>query len=245
MNANEFEAYNQTFKQRVHFWGRLSIAIAFFTSLSIPFYLTFIAGYGVNANVLIEGLIFVVGFVGILYLIEPISYFPVLGAIGTYMSFLSGNIGNMRMPVVGAVQNALQVEAGCKKAEIAAVFGLVSSNIVNLAILLSVMICGTAIINTLPASVLSAFSYAVPGIIGAMIYTFGAKMHLKHIIITLLLGWLTLESIHYMGILWPAIGKPLSIGKVGVAALVAISFSFLLATKNNHTAQTLKPEVEK
>jgi len=245
MNSNNLENYEQTFKAKVHFWGRLSIAIAFFTSLSIPFYLTFIAGYAVNSSVLIEGLIFVVGFVGILYLIEPVSYFPVLGAIGTYMSFLSGNIGNMRMPVVGAVQNALQVEAGCKKAEIAAVFGLVSSNIVNLAILLLVIMCGTAIINALPASMLSAFSYAVPGIIGAMIYTFGAKMSMKHIVITIILGLLSLEAINYIGILWPAIGKPLSIGKVGVAALVAIAFSLILARKNNNTAHNLEPEVEK
>ncbi len=32
------------------------------------------------------------------YIIEPVSYSPILGIPGTYMSFLSGNISNMRLP---------------------------------------------------------------------------------------------------------------------------------------------------
>ncbi|WP_236880927.1 hypothetical protein [Clostridioides difficile] len=32
------------------------------------------------------------------YILEPVSYSPILGITGTYMSFLSGNISNMRLP---------------------------------------------------------------------------------------------------------------------------------------------------
>jgi hypothetical protein len=223
------ETYDMAFKQKIHFWGRLSIAIAFFVSLSIPCYLTFVAGYPVNTTVLIEGLVFVVGFVGIIYFIEPISYFPVLGPIGTYMSFLSGNIGNMRMPVVGAVQSALGTEAGSKKAEMAAVFGLVTSNLVNLAVLLVVIVGGTALVNALPASVLGAFSYAVPGIIGAMIVTFGSKMTIRHIIYTIILGLVIIQLIQFIGTFAPAVGKLLKIGQVGVAAAFAIVFAVFLS----------------
>ena len=35
---------------------------------------------------------------GVLWFVEPISYFPVVGPAGTYMAFLSGNISNMRIP---------------------------------------------------------------------------------------------------------------------------------------------------
>lgn len=231
------ETYDIEFKQKVHFWGRLSIAIAFFASFSIPFYLTFIAGYAVDATVLVEGLIFVVGFVGIIYFIEPISYFPVLGPIGTYMSFLSGNIGNMRMPVVGAVQSALGAEAGSRKAEMAAVFGLVTSNLVNLAVLLVVIIGGTALVNMLPAAVLGAFLYAVPGIIGAMIVTFGSKMRIKHIIFTIILGLIIIRLIGFIGTVAPAVGKLLNIGQVGVAAAFAIAFAMFLARKSSKSKE--------
>jgi hypothetical protein len=231
METDNIDVYNDAFNRKVHFWGRISIAVAFFMSFSIPFYLTFILGNDVDTTVFVKGIIFVLGFVGIIYFIEPISYFPVLGPIGTYMSFLSGNIGNMRMPVVGAVQNALDAEAGSKKAEMAAVFGLASSNIVNLAILFVVIIGGTALVSALPANILGAFSYAVPGIIGAMIVTFGSKMSLKHIVYTVILGLVVIQLIKLIGNIAPALGKLLSIGQVGVAAAFAIVFAIYLANK--------------
>jgi hypothetical protein len=231
------ETIDTEFRYKIHFWGRLSIAIAFFASFSIPFYLTFIAGYPVNPTVLIEGLLFVLGFVGIIYFIEPVSYFPVLGPIGTYMSFLSGNIGNMRMPVVGAVQSALGAEPGSKKAEMAAVFGLVTSNLVNLAVLLVVIIGGTALVNMLPARVLGAFTYAVPGIIGAMIVTFGSKMKIKHIIATIILGLVVIQLIQFIGKILPAVGRLLNIGQVGVAAVFAIAFAVILARHSSGKTQ--------
>lgn len=226
-----FEQIDVAFKQKVHFWGRLTIALAFVLSLSIPFYLSFIAGYSVDQRVLVEGLIFIASFVGIIWVVEPISYFPILGATGSYMSFLSGNIGNMRMPVVGAVQNALEAEPGSKKAEIAAIFGLVTSNLCNLAILLVVIVGGTTIVSNLPPAVLKAFTYAVPGIVGAMIVTFGAKMRLSHIIMTLVLGVAVIFAIKTIAPYAPEVGKLLSMGKIGVAAIFAIILAVLLAKK--------------
>ena len=35
---------------------------------------------------------------GAFYFVEPVSYYAALGMTGTYLSFLSGNIGNMRVP---------------------------------------------------------------------------------------------------------------------------------------------------
>ena len=67
METKNLEAYDHEFDRKVHFWGRLTIAVAFFVSFSIPFYLTFIAGYNVDTTVLTKGMVFVVGFVGIIY----------------------------------------------------------------------------------------------------------------------------------------------------------------------------------
>jgi hypothetical protein len=37
METIDSHTYDDTFNRKVHFWGRLSIAIAFFMSFSIPF----------------------------------------------------------------------------------------------------------------------------------------------------------------------------------------------------------------
>lgn len=52
---------------------------------------------------------------GFLWIVEPISYFTVLGPVGTYMAFLSGNISNMRVPCAGMAQVAADVEPGTEK----------------------------------------------------------------------------------------------------------------------------------
>jgi hypothetical protein len=229
MNQVTNSAYEAEFSKKIHFWGRLTIALALAASMMIPLYLTVIRGYTVNGEILTSGLIFVAGFVGIIWVIEPISYFPVLGPIGTYMSFLSGNIGNMRMPVVGAVQNALDLEPGTRKAEIVSTFGLIASNIVNLLILFIVIIGGQALVNALPPSFLKAFNYAVPGIFGAMIVSFASRMKPLHIVYTGILGIIVMQLIKFIGRIAPGLGKLLSIGQIGVAAAVAIVFALILA----------------
>lgn len=233
----DLTAYNAAFSRKVHFWGRLTISIALVFSFSIPVYLTFIAGYGIDTEVLVQGMVFVLGFVGIIWLVEPISYFPVLGPIGNYMSFLSGNIGNMRMPVVGGVQKALDVEAGTKKAEMAAVFGLAASNVVNLVILLIVVVGGAFIVQILPEGVLAAFAYAIPGIIGAMIYTFGSKLKPKYLVFTAVLGILIIEAIRWFATIAPGPGRMLTVGQIGVAAVIAIIVAIVLARREGARAK--------
>jgi hypothetical protein len=111
MNSERVNKFNKD----VHFWGRLTIVIALIMALCIPSYLTFVRGYVPSTENIVAGLVAVAGFVGVVWVVEPISYFPVLGPAGTYISFLSGNIGNMRLPVIAAAQSALDLEAGSKK----------------------------------------------------------------------------------------------------------------------------------
>lgn len=49
------------------------------------------------------GAISIISSFGVLWFVEPISYYPVVGQIGTYMAFLSGNISNMRVPCASMV----------------------------------------------------------------------------------------------------------------------------------------------
>lgn len=237
MDQTHQQEYDHQFHRRVHRVGRLSLLVALVLSFSIPFYLSVVLGYGVDTTTLGAGIVFVLGFVGIIWIVEPISYFPVLGPIGNYMSFLSGNIGNMRMPVVGGVQKALEAEPGTKRAEIAAVYGLAASTVVNLVILFAVIIGGSLLVQLLPESVLAAFTYAIPGIIGAMIYAFGSKLSTKHILLVVVLGLVIIQVIRLAGVASPAVGRLLATGQVGIAAAVAIVVAIWLARRSAPTPE--------
>lgn len=82
--------------------------------------------YGLLPNwaALVTSVIAAVSAFGILWFVEPISYFAVLGPVGTYMAFLSGNISNMRLPCASMAQVAANVEPGTEKGSIIATLGM-------------------------------------------------------------------------------------------------------------------------
>ncbi|NCC96589.1 MAG: hypothetical protein EOM02_07090, partial [Synergistales bacterium] len=61
---------------------------------------------------------------GAFYIVEPVSYYPILGLTGTYISFLTGNIGNLRVPCSAVAQDVVGVEPGTPEAEIISTLGL-------------------------------------------------------------------------------------------------------------------------
>jgi hypothetical protein len=136
-------------------------------------YLSFVLGAFPGAGPILTGLLAIATIVGIMWVVEPVSYFPVLGVCGTYISFLSGNIGNMRMPVVISCQSAIEAEAGTRKAEVAAVLGIVVSVLVNLVFLIALVLIGSALIAVLPAPVAEAIkAYTLPALYGAVVIMF-------------------------------------------------------------------------
>ena len=107
--------------------------------------------------------------------VEPICYFPILGLPGTYMSFLSGNIGNMRVPCAVIAQESLGVEPGTKKAELIATLGIAGSIFTNIIIITIAAIGGQALLSLFPPVVITAFKYVSSAIFGAMFAMFASK----------------------------------------------------------------------
>ena len=73
--------------------------------------------------------------VGVIWFVEPISYFPIVGVAGTYMAFVSGNISNLRIPCAMIAQKAVGVEPETDRGSIVATLGMAVSIIVNVIIL--------------------------------------------------------------------------------------------------------------
>lgn len=116
---------------------------------------------------------------GVLWFVEPISYFSVLGPVGTYMAFLSGNISNMRVPCASMAQVSAEVEPGSEQGSIIATIGMAVSIIINVSVLTIGVILGSSILAKLPASVTGALNYLLPALFGALMVQFGMskKLH--------------------------------------------------------------------
>lgn len=112
---------------------------------------------------------------GFLWFVEPISYFTVVGPIGTYMAFLSGNISNMRVPCASMAQVSAGVEPGTDQGSVIATIGMAVSVIINVSVLTIGVILGSSVLAMLPASVTEALNYLLPALFGALLMQFGLK----------------------------------------------------------------------
>lgn len=106
------------------------------------------------------------------WLSEPISYFPILGVAGTFISFLSGNGSNMRIPCAVASQKAAGADPGTVQGSIISTIGISVSVFVNLAILAVGVFLGQAVLSALPESVTDALNYLLPALYGCVFAQF-------------------------------------------------------------------------
>ena len=113
---------------------------------------------------------------GAFYIVEPISYYASLGLTGTYLSFLSGNIGNMRVPCATMALETTDSEPGTLQAEVASTMAICGSIITNLiATTAAVLIC-SVVVSVLPDIVVSALTkYAAAAIFGGTFGTYALK----------------------------------------------------------------------
>lgn len=171
---SEESVYESEFIPYINKWGRITSLLA--VALSFGPALVLLAVFGIlpPTGAIIGGFLSVATTFGIIWFIEPISYYPVLGIPGTYMAFLSGNISNLRLPCAAAAQESAGVEAGTPQGSIISTIAIAGSIFVNISILTIGVIALVPVFEALPAFGRSALeSYLVPAVFGAIFAQFG------------------------------------------------------------------------
>jgi hypothetical protein len=149
----------------------IHVAVFFLPAL----YLTFFHGLPADWGKILQGAVATWSFSMPMWLLEPVSYFLVLGVCGTYISFLAGNISNFRLPVSAVAQEVAQVEEGSHEGEIISTLAIVASQVMLTVSALTGAIFVSAIVSVLPAQAVAAFDWLLPSIWGAIMVQFGMR----------------------------------------------------------------------
>lgn len=113
---------------------------------------------------------------GAFYIVEPVSYYAALGMTGTYLSFLSGNIGNMRVPCAALALEFTDSEPGTIQAEVASTMAICGSIITNLIFTTLAAIIGSTVVAVLPEFIVTGLTkYAGAAIFGGTFGNFALK----------------------------------------------------------------------
>ncbi|WP_313823831.1 hypothetical protein [Citricoccus sp.] len=152
-------------------WGRLTMLIGLVFSLAGPLYLVFFADLGVTASALFTAFAAVAGTFFVLWIIEPITYFPILGPASMYQAFMIGNISNKLLPSALVAQDSINAKPGSHRGGLAAVMAICGAAFVHLlSLLVFVGILGTWLISVIPESVADVVRiYVLPAVLGAVI----------------------------------------------------------------------------
>jgi len=146
--------------------------------------------------------------------VETITYVPMLGAGGSYLSFVTGNIANLKLPVALNALEQADVKASSEEGEVISTIAIAVSSIVTTIIIVIGVLLITPLTPVLNAPVLApAFSQMVPALFGALGVVFISK-NLKIAVAPMALMLILFISV-------PALNS----GTVGVMVPVGVLFT--------------------
>ncbi|MGN1349306.1 MAG: hypothetical protein ACI4VI_10215, partial [Acutalibacteraceae bacterium] len=108
----------KNYTDRVHTWGRVWSVAALIVLMLVP--LSFSVYYNAfpSGSVLLKALMAVIPIYWSTAIIETLTYTPLLGAGGTYLSFVTGNITNLKLPCGLNAMERAGVKANSEEGEV-------------------------------------------------------------------------------------------------------------------------------
>lgn len=222
--------YNDQYMPKVNKIGKITGYLGVLIAFAPALMLAVVYGILPKGAALVTAVIAGASSFGVLWFVEPISYFPVVGAAGTYMAFLSGNISNMRIPCASMAQVSADVKPGTEEGSVIATIGMAVSIIINVAVLTIGAILGASVLAMLPDGIRAALNYLLPALFGALLVQFGIRMK-KH---ALIMVFIALALYFAIGMGWFA-WLPGASNWLGTLGCVFLSIAIGIATLKNNS----------
>ncbi len=169
----------KTYVDKVHTWGKIWTILAILALFAVPLIFTLWYKAYPPIDKLLAALLTLIPVYWSSAIIEVITYTPMLGAGGTYLSFVTGNITNLKLPCALSAMDRANVKSNSEEGEVISTLAIGASSITTTVIIaVGVLLFGSSISKlTAPGSLLEpAFRFVVPALFGAL----GASYFLKH-----------------------------------------------------------------
>lgn len=176
MNENERKEYLEKYNERTHLFGRIGLIIGIILLIGAPF------AMGISLDAMPDMPAFWKGLaqIAIIYIpsciVEFLIYTPMLGAGGSYLAFITGNLINMKIPCALNARDIVGTEAGTTENEIVSTLSIAASSLVTTVVIALGVFLMIPLRPVLEAEVLQpAFNNVVPALFGAMAFKYFRK----------------------------------------------------------------------
>lgn len=176
MNVQDREKFFEDFNNGLHRLGRFTLIAGIIVLMAVPFAFGILSGVMPNMPAFIKGWINVAVVYFPVSVVEFLVYAPMLGAGGSYLAFITGNVTNMKIPCAMNARDIAKTEVGTPENEIVSTISVAVSAIVTTLVILVGVIMLVPLQPVLNAPALQpAFNNVVPALFGALALKYFAK----------------------------------------------------------------------
>lgn len=209
---------NVSYIDQVHSWGRIWNLSMMVILLAFPVAVCLIFGAAPDMKGLLMGLLATAPMYWAVGVIETFTFIPMLGAGGSYLSFVTGNISNLKLPCALNALEQAGVKANSEEGEVVSTIAIAVSSIVTTLIIALGVVLLVPLRPILEAPVLEpAFAQILPALFGGLGVAFVSK------------NWkIAIAPVTLMLILFIAI-PALNAGTVGIMVPVSVIFTLIVS----------------
>ena len=170
------EQYYDTYMKKTHFLGRLVSVVSLILLLGAPFVIGLILGALPDMGAVARGFVSVGLVWTVSSVVEFLVYTPMLGAGGSYLAFITGNLINMKIPCAMNAKELVGAKSGTPENEVISTLSIATSSLVTILVLFLGVLLLIPLQPVLQSPVLQpAFANVVPALFGAMAYKYYRK----------------------------------------------------------------------
>ena len=167
---------NLSYIDSVHRDGRIWNIGVMILLMMFPVSVALIFGAAPDWGALVVGLIATAPMYWAVGVVETITFVPMLGAGGSYLSFVTGNISNLKLPCAINALEQNEVSASSEEGEIISTIAIATSSIVTTVIIILGVILIVPLSPVLEAPILEpAFAQMLPALFGGLGVAFVSK----------------------------------------------------------------------
>jgi hypothetical protein len=165
--------------------GLLFVTIALVCNFIPAVYVSTITGQFPSVGQLLQLWLAAAAAFGVGYIVQPVSFFPIVNMAGTFMCWICGNVGEVRAPAANMAQKVTNCEQGTPKAEIMSCIGICASVFVTVIMISFFALVGAQVMPLMPKFVMKMFGFVLPCVLGAVYADLASKNFVLGVIILL------------------------------------------------------------
>ena len=167
---------NMTYMDSVHRDGRIWNISVMILLLAFPVTVAILFGVSPDWKALGLGLLATAPMYWAVGAIETVTFVPMLGAGGSYLSFVTGNISNLKLPCALNALEQNEVSANSEEGEVISTIAIATSSIVTTVIIIIGVICIAPLTPILSSPILQPdFEQIMPALFGGLGVAFVSK----------------------------------------------------------------------